>query len=171
MGEILYCIEDENGNVIAKDMNMDTAMILARALFDNYYNEDDIAFTIKRQKEAEETLQYKKDEVLEVELKELFGEAFEDVLTYKTADKAKVGMKGYFADTPASLMTKVEADIQPSELTEILGDEFRTRFRNENGYVFELFFPFIGEFERVTRGDLKKNRCKCVNNDGIVTEQ
>lgn len=35
MGEILYCIEDENGNVIAKDMNMDTAMILARALFDN----------------------------------------------------------------------------------------------------------------------------------------
>lgn len=57
MGEILYCIEDENGNIIAKDMNMDTAMILARALFDNYYNEDDIAFTIKRQKEAEEPLQ------------------------------------------------------------------------------------------------------------------
>ena len=51
MNEILYCIEDERGNVIARDMTMDIAMILARALFDNYYNEEELAYTIKRQKE------------------------------------------------------------------------------------------------------------------------
>lgn len=80
-------------------------------------------------------------------------------------------MKGYFADTPSALSIKIGADVPPSELTEILGDEFRTRFRNENGYVFELFFPFPGEIERLTKEGLKKNRCKCVESDGIVTEQ
>lgn len=55
MNEILYCIEDERGNVLAKDMNMDTAMILARALFNTYFNEEDIAYTVKRQKETMET--------------------------------------------------------------------------------------------------------------------
>lgn len=51
MNEILYCIEDERGNILAKDMNMDTAMVLLRALFDNYYNEDELTYTLKRQKE------------------------------------------------------------------------------------------------------------------------
>ena len=51
MNEILYCIEDERGNIFAKDMNMDTAMILLRALFDHYYNEDELTYTLKRQKE------------------------------------------------------------------------------------------------------------------------
>lgn len=51
MNEILYCIENDQGNVVAKDMNMDTAMIMVRALFDHYYCENDIAFTIKRQNE------------------------------------------------------------------------------------------------------------------------
>ena len=51
MNEILYCIEDERGNVLAKDMNMDTAMILLRALFDHYHNEDELTYTLKRQKE------------------------------------------------------------------------------------------------------------------------
>ena len=51
MNEILYCIEDERGNILANDMNMDTAMILLRALFDNYYNEDELTYTLKRQKE------------------------------------------------------------------------------------------------------------------------
>ena len=46
MNEILYCIEDERGNVLAKDMNMDTAMILLRALFDHYYNEDELTYTL-----------------------------------------------------------------------------------------------------------------------------
>lgn len=51
MNEILYCIEDERGNILAKDMNMDTAMVLLRALFNHYYNEDELAYTLKRQKE------------------------------------------------------------------------------------------------------------------------
>ena len=51
MNEILYCIEDERGNILAKDMNMDTAMILLRALFDHYYNEHELAYTLKRQNE------------------------------------------------------------------------------------------------------------------------
>ena len=50
MNEILYYIEDERGNILAKDMNMDTAMILLRALFD-HYNEDELTYTLKRQKE------------------------------------------------------------------------------------------------------------------------
>lgn len=51
MNEILYCIEDERGNILAKDMSMDTAMVLLRALFDHYYNEDELTYTLKRQKE------------------------------------------------------------------------------------------------------------------------
>lgn len=51
MNEILYCIEDERCNILAKDMNMDTAMVLLRALFDHYYNEDELTYTLKRQKE------------------------------------------------------------------------------------------------------------------------
>lgn len=54
MNEILYCIEDERGNAIAKDLNMDNAMIFVRALFDTYLNEEDITFSIKRQKENSE---------------------------------------------------------------------------------------------------------------------
>ena len=50
MNEVLYYIEDGKGNVIAKDMTMDVATILVIALFEHYYSEDDIAFTIKRQK-------------------------------------------------------------------------------------------------------------------------
>lgn len=53
MNEVLYCIEDERSNVIARDMTMDVAMILTRALFNNYYNEEELTYTIKRQKENE----------------------------------------------------------------------------------------------------------------------
>lgn len=49
MNEILYCVEDDRGNVVAKDMNMDNAMTFIRALFDKYFNEEDIAYTIKKQ--------------------------------------------------------------------------------------------------------------------------
>lgn len=51
MNEILYCIINQYGTVLARDLNMDNAMILARALFDHYFGEDDIEFIIKRQKE------------------------------------------------------------------------------------------------------------------------
>lgn len=51
MNEILYCIEDQLGNIIAKDLNLDNAMIFVKALFNEYFNEDDISYTIKRQKE------------------------------------------------------------------------------------------------------------------------
>lgn len=54
MNEILYCVENEYGSVIAKDLNMDNAMIFVRALFNTYFNEEDIAYTIKRQKENSE---------------------------------------------------------------------------------------------------------------------
>jgi hypothetical protein len=57
MNEILYCIENEYGSVIAKDLNIDNAMIFVRALFDTYFNEEDIAYTIKRQKENSEVVE------------------------------------------------------------------------------------------------------------------
>lgn len=53
MGEILYCVEDQYGTVIAKDMNMDNVMIFVRALFDRYYGEEDISYTVVRQKESD----------------------------------------------------------------------------------------------------------------------
>lgn len=49
MNEHLYCVENEYGSIIARDMNLDNAMIFVRALFETYFNEDDPAFTIKRQ--------------------------------------------------------------------------------------------------------------------------
>lgn len=55
MDEVLYCIENQYGSVIAKDLNMDNAIIFVRALFDTYFGEDDIAYTIARQKKDKET--------------------------------------------------------------------------------------------------------------------
>ena len=54
MNEILYCVEDNWGNVIARDMNMDNAMILVRAMFYHYYNEEIISYTVKRQTKAKD---------------------------------------------------------------------------------------------------------------------
>jgi len=54
MDEILYSVENQYGSVIAKDLNMDNAIIFVRALFDTYFNEDDIAYTITRQKKSKE---------------------------------------------------------------------------------------------------------------------
>lgn len=132
MNEILYYIEDKYGNVIARDMAMDVAMILARALFDHYYNEDDIAFTIKRQKETE-------TKVVTI----LPDEEFDKVFSYENADKAKIGMKGYFADTLRSLKIMIDSDRQPLELVEILPEECLTRFRSNEGFVYELFYPVV----------------------------
>ena len=56
MNEILYCVENQYGSVIARDLNIDNAMIFVRALFDRYQREDGISYTIVRQKELKEQL-------------------------------------------------------------------------------------------------------------------
>ena len=48
MEQYLYYILDEHDNVIASDMTMDTALILLKALFMEYYNEPDISYQIVR---------------------------------------------------------------------------------------------------------------------------
>lgn len=48
MEQYLYSILDEHDNVIASDMTMDTALILLKALFMEYYNESDISYQIVR---------------------------------------------------------------------------------------------------------------------------
>lgn len=55
MLEHLYCVENEYGTIIARDMNLDNAIIFVRALFLTYFNEDDSAYTIKRQMVDKET--------------------------------------------------------------------------------------------------------------------
>lgn len=55
MNEHLYCVENEYGTIIARDMNLDNAIIFVRALFLTYFNEDDSAYTIKRQMVDKET--------------------------------------------------------------------------------------------------------------------
>lgn len=129
MNEILYCVVDQYGTVIARDLNMDNAMIFVRALFDRYYSEDNIEFTIKKQNEAEAVVNTLSDN----ELAKVFD--------YKNADKARVGMKGYFANTLQALKSEIDADFRPLELTEILGEECLTRFRNSEGFAAELFYP------------------------------
>lgn len=51
MSEILYCVKNGWGTIIARDMTIDVAMTLTRALFDTYFNEDGIEYTIKRQED------------------------------------------------------------------------------------------------------------------------
>ena len=57
MGEILYCVKNSWGTIIARDMTIDVALTLTRALFDTYFNEDGIEYTIKRQ-EAEKEIAF-----------------------------------------------------------------------------------------------------------------
>ena len=54
MDEVLYYVENQYGSIIARDLNMDNAMIFVRALFDAYSNEEEIAYTIVRQQTYEE---------------------------------------------------------------------------------------------------------------------
>lgn len=49
MEQYLYSILDEHGNVTAKDMTLDVAMVLVRALFMEYFNEPTIGYQIVRQ--------------------------------------------------------------------------------------------------------------------------
>ena len=50
MNETLYCVKNEYGSVIAKDLNLDNAMIFVRALFDAHFGEEDLSYSIDRQK-------------------------------------------------------------------------------------------------------------------------
>lgn len=128
MNEILYCIENQYGTVIAKDMTIDVVMILARALFDHYFGEEDIAFTIKRQE-------------MEAKLVTLSDEEYDKTFTYHNADRARCGTKGYFANAQESLKSLIDGDSQPLELVEVLGEKCQTRFRSEDGFLYELFYP------------------------------
>lgn len=128
MKEFLYCIENQYGTVIAKDMTIEVVMILARALFDHYFGEEGIAFTIKKQE-------------TEAKLNTLSDEEYDKTFKYHNADRARLGTKGYFANTQESLKSLIDGDSQPLELTEILGEECTTRFRNEDGFLYELFYP------------------------------
>lgn len=128
MKEFLYCIENQYGTVIAKDMTIEVVMVLARALFDHYFGEEDIAFTIKKQE-------------TEAKLDTLSDEEYDKTFKYHNADRARLGTKGYFANTPQSLKSLINGDSQPLELTEILDEEYKTRFRNEDGFLYELFYP------------------------------
>ena len=38
-----------DGTCVAKEMSIETASVLMKALFDEYYNETDLKFTIERQ--------------------------------------------------------------------------------------------------------------------------
>lgn len=128
MREFLYCIENQYGTVIAKDMTIDVVMILARALFDNYFGEEDIAFTIKKQE-------------TEAKVVTLSDEEYDKTFTYHNADRARCGTKGYFANAQESLKSLIDGDSQPLELTEILGEECTARFKSEDGFLYELFYP------------------------------
>lgn len=68
------------------------------------------------------------------------------ILTCVTADKAKVGMKGYFGDSLASLRAKFKNGEQISELMEIFNERYANRFRSGNYNAYALFYP-IDEVE------------------------
>ena len=62
-------------------------------------------------------------------------------LTCVTADQAKVGMKGWFADTLEMLEEKVNYH-NPSELTDVLDERGRYRFEKEMSHnLWSLFYP------------------------------
>lgn len=61
------------------------------------------------------------------------------ILTCITADKAKVGMRGYFGDTITLLKERFQD--KPHLLTEIRDEDFAHRFVNENNTNFSLFYP------------------------------
>lgn len=53
MGIDYYKITDNCGWTIAGQMSLNTAIILVRALFNEYYNEPWMSFTIKREEATE----------------------------------------------------------------------------------------------------------------------
>ena len=57
MEQDFFEIVDDRGETLARDMTLETAITLVKALFEKYYLEDDIAYIIQKQskpvKEAE----------------------------------------------------------------------------------------------------------------------
>lgn len=54
MEEKKYLIEDNRGMIIATNMNLQNALIMCKALFETYYLEDDISYSIIRMQEIKE---------------------------------------------------------------------------------------------------------------------
>jgi hypothetical protein len=63
------------------------------------------------------------------------------ILTCLTVDKAKVGMRGYFGDSLASLRDKFERREQTLELVEILNENYAYRFKTSGYFIYALFYP------------------------------
>ena len=49
MGETLYSVADQQVQVLAKDMSLDNALLFIKALIEQYYQDDDIAYNLYRQ--------------------------------------------------------------------------------------------------------------------------
>lgn len=49
MWEVCYSIFDEYGKPVAREMNLDTCLILLRALCNGHFAEETIAYTVMRQ--------------------------------------------------------------------------------------------------------------------------
>lgn len=49
MGETLYSVVDQHGQVLAKDMSLDNALLFIKALMEQYWQDDDIAYSLYRQ--------------------------------------------------------------------------------------------------------------------------
>ena len=54
MNDILYCVVDQEGSIIAKDMNLNNVLLFIRALFETYCMSDNVSYTIKQQDERKE---------------------------------------------------------------------------------------------------------------------
>lgn len=72
------------------------------------------------------------------------------ILTCVTADKAKVGMRGYFADNLADLKSRFKNN-EVYELEQVLDISYGYRFQIDNGFAIDgihyaLFYP-IDEVE------------------------
>lgn len=46
MGETLYSVADQRGQVLAKDMSLDNALLFIKALMEQYWQDDDIAYRL-----------------------------------------------------------------------------------------------------------------------------
>lgn len=53
MEENKYLIEDNHGTIVATNMNLENALIMCKALFETYYLEDDISYSIVRMQKIE----------------------------------------------------------------------------------------------------------------------
>ena len=49
MNNILYSVLDENYNVVARDMDLEDALIFVEALFNKYFQQKKISYTLQRQ--------------------------------------------------------------------------------------------------------------------------